>query len=202
MTSCPPTPHQRSHRFRSAVEVAEGLDLQAQSALEDPRVILVPPDLPDPRVILVPPDQKAPEVFRVLLDLLAVELEEPLYLVPKDREAQLALLDRREIREFRVLLDQRGITVFPALLVPLEQMVNQDPRVRTVLSVLPALLDRRVLPDLPESVAPPARMQSPLSSTSISPRMRRPRPTARRPMSKMHYDRPIPSRMALGTTLQ
>ena len=97
-----------------------------------PRVIQVLPGL---RVMLAnvdQPVQKAPVVFRVHLDLLVAELEEPLSLVPKDREALLALLDRREIREFRVLLDQRGITVFPALLVPPEQMVNQDQRARTV----------------------------------------------------------------------
>jgi hypothetical protein len=117
------------------VEAAEGLVRLAQSALEDQRVMLVPLALPDLRAMLGNvdlPDQKALEVFRAPLDLLAVELEELLSLVPKDREALLALLDRREIREFRVLLDQRGITVFPVLLVPPEQMVNQDPRARTV----------------------------------------------------------------------
>jgi hypothetical protein len=165
-------------------------------------VLVVHRDQPGPRVTQVLPDlratlanvdlpvQKDHVAFRVHLDLLAVELEEPRSLVLKDREALLALLD------------QRGITVFQALLVPPEQMVNQDPRVRTVRSVLLALLDRRVLPDLQESVAPPVRMQSPLSSTSISPRMRRPRPMARRLMSKTHSDRPIRSRMVLGITLR
>ena len=162
MTSCPPIPHQRSHRFRSAVVAAGVL---AHLVLVDhrdppgPRVIQV---LPDQRVMLANadlPDQKALEGFRVHLDLLAVELEGPLFLVPKDREALLALLDRREIREFRVLLDQREITVFPALLVPPGQMVNQALRVRMARPVLLDLLVPRVLPDLLESVALPVRMR-------------------------------------------
>ena len=141
----------------------EYLALVAHRDPPGPRVTQVLPDLRATLANVDLPVQKDHVAFRVRLDLLAVELEEPLSLVPKDREALLALLDRREIREFRVLLDQRGITVFPALLVPPEQMVNQDPRARTVQSVLLDLLVPRVLPDLQESVAPPVRMQSPLS---------------------------------------
>lgn len=164
-----------------------------QSALEDPRVKLVPLDLPDLRAMLGNvdlPDQKALGVFRVLPDLLAVELEEPRYLAPKDLGVLLALLDLKVTMVFRAL---------PDLLVPPGQMVNPDPR--AMLDPL-ALLDRRVLPDLLESVARPVRMQSPLSSTSISPRTRQPRPMERRLMSKTHSDRPIHSRTAHGTTLR
>lgn len=196
MTSCPPNPHQRSHRFRSAVEVAEGLVRLAQSALEDPRVMLVLPDLLGLRAMLVNadlPDQKALEVFRVLLDPLVAELEEPLFLAPKVLGVQL---DPRGPQDLRVTM------VFRVLLAPPEQMVNPDPRAITVQSDPLALLDRRVLPDLLESVARPVRMQSPLSLTSISPRTKQPRPTARRLMSKTHSDRPIHSRMARGTTLR
>jgi hypothetical protein len=117
-----------------AVELAH-LALVVHRDLPGLRVIQVLLALPDLRATLANGGllgQKALGVFRVLLDLPEAELEGPLFLVPKDREALLALLDRREIREFRVLLDQRGITVFPALLVPPEQMVNQDPRARTV----------------------------------------------------------------------
>lgn len=176
------------------MEVAEGLVLLAQSALEDPRVMLVLPDLLGLRAILVNadlPDQKALEVFRVPLDLLAVELEEPLFLAPKVLGVQL---DLRAPQDLRVTM------VFQVLLAPPEQMVNPDPRGITVQSDPLALLDRRVLPDLLESVARPVRMQSHLSLTSISPRTRQPRPTARRPMSKTHSDRPTRSRMALGIT--
>lgn len=208
MTSCPPNPHQRSHRFRSAVEVVEGLARPAQSALEDPRAMLVPPDLLGLRAMLVNADlsdQKALEVFRVLLDLLVAELEEPLFLVPKDLEDLLVPLDLKENKESRVLLDLRVIMVFPALpdlLVPPEQMVNLDPKARMDLLVPLDLPDPKVLLDLQESVVPLVRMQSPLSSTGISPRTRRPRPTARRLMLKTHSDRPIRSRTAHGTTLR
>ena len=196
MTSCPRTPHPKSPRFRSAVEVVEELVRLAQSALEDPRAMLVPPDLLGLRAMRVNadlPDQKALEVFRVPLDLLAVEPEEPRYLAPKDLGAPLVLLDPRVIKAFKVLLDP---------LVPPGQMVNPDPRAIMVQLDPLALLDRRVLPDLLESVARPVRMQSPLSLTSISPRTRQPRPTARRLMSKTHSDRPIHSRTVLGTTLR
>ena len=152
MTLCPPTPHLRSHLCLSAVAavVLAHLVLVDHRDPPGPRVIQV---LPDQRVMLANadlPDQKALEGFRVHLDLLVVELEGPLFLVPKDREALLALLDRREIREFRVLLDQRGITV------------NLDPRVRMEQLVPLVPLDLqvpRVLPDLLESVALPVRMR-------------------------------------------
>jgi hypothetical protein len=134
-------------------EVAEGLVRLAQSALEDPRVMLVLPDLLGLRAMLVNadlPDQKALEVFRVPLDLLAVELEEPRYLDPKDLWVLLALLDLKATMVFRAL---------PDLLVPPGQMVNQDPRGIMVQLDPLALLDRRVLPDLLESVARPVRMR-------------------------------------------
>ena len=153
MTSCPPNPHQRSHHFRSAVAVAEGLVRLAQSDLEDPRAMLVPLVLPDPRAMPVSADlldRKALEVFRVLLDPLVAELEEPLYLAPKDLGALLALLDLKATMVFRAL---------PDLLVPPEQMVNLDLRVRMARSVLLDLLVPRVLPDLLESVALPVRMR-------------------------------------------
>lgn len=193
MTSCPPNPHQRSHHFRSAVAVAEGLVRLAQSALEDPRAMLVLPDLRAMPVSADLLDRKALEVFRVLLDPLVAELEEPLYLAPKDLGALLALLDLKATMVFRAL---------PDLLVPPGQMVNQDPRAIMVQLDPLALLDRRVLPDLLESVARPVRMQSPLSLTSISPRTRQPRLTARRLMLKTHSDRPIHSRTAHATTLR
>jgi len=136
------------------------------------------------------PDQKALVVFRVLLDLLEAELEEPLFPVPKDLGVPLVLPDPRASKASKVLLDP--------LVLP-EQMGNQDSR--AIMARL-VLLDRRVLPDLLESVVPPVRMQSPLSLTSISPRTRQPRPTARRLMSKMLSDRPTRSRTALGTTLR
>lgn len=157
MTSCPLTPPPRSPRFRLAVEAAEGLVRPAQSALEDQRVMLVPLALRDLRAILGNadlPDQKALEVFRVPLDLLAVELEEPRYLAQKDLGVLLALLDLKVTMVFRAL---------PDLLVPPGQMVNQVPRAIMVQLDPLALLDRRVLPDLLESVARPVRMQSPLS---------------------------------------
>jgi len=134
-------------------EVAEGLVRLAQSALEDPRVMLVLPDLLGLRAMLVNadlPDQKALEAFRVPLDLLAVELEEPRYLDPKDLWVLLALLDLKATMVFRAL---------PDLLVPPGQMVNQDPRGIMVQLDPLALLDRRVLPDLLESVARPVRMR-------------------------------------------
>ena len=141
MTSCPLTPPPRSHRFHLAVEVAEGLVRLAQSVLEDPRVMPVNVDLPD---------QKDLEVFRVPLDPLAVGLEEPRYLVPKDLGVLLALLDLKVTMVFRALLD---------LLVPPGQMVNQGPRAIMVQLDPLALLDLRVLQDLLESVARPVRMQ-------------------------------------------
>ena len=131
MTSCPPIPHQRSHRFRSAVGVAEGLVrlvLVAHRDQPDPRVTQVLLDLRAMLVNVDPPDQKAPEVFRVPLDLLVVELEEPRYLAPKDLLVQL---DLRENKESRVLLDLRENKESRVLLAQPEQMVNQDPRART-----------------------------------------------------------------------
>ena len=179
-----------------AVKVAH-LVLVAHRDQPDPRVTQVLPALPDLRAMLANADQKALGVFRVLLVLLVAELEEPRFPDPKDLGVLLALLDQRGSRAFRVLLGLRGIMVF---LVPLERTGNPDPRVIMVQLDPLALLDRKVLPDLLESVARPVRMQSPLSSTSISPRLRRPRPTARRLTSKTHSDRPTPSRTVLGIT--
>jgi hypothetical protein len=158
--------------------------------------MLVPLVLPDLRAMPVSADlldRKALEVFRVLLDPLVAELEEPLYLAPKDLGGLLALLDLKVTMVFRAL---------PDLLVPPGQMVNQDPRAIMVQLDPLALLDRRVLPDLLESVARPVRMQSPLSLTSISPRTKQPRPTVRRQMSKTHSDRRTRLRMVPGTTRQ
>ena len=169
-----------------AVELAH-LVLVAHRDQPDPRVTQVLLALPDLRVMLENADQKALGVFRVLLVPLVAELEEPRFPDPKDLGVLLALLD------------QRGIMVF---LVPLERTGNPDPRVIMVQLDPLALLDRRVLPDLLESVARPVRMQSPLSLTSISPRTRQPRPTARRLMLKTHSDRPIHSRTVRGTTLR
>lgn len=202
MTSCPPTLHLRSPRFRSEAEVVAELGHLALVVHRDPPGPRATQALPDLRVTLGNvdlPDQKAPEVFRVLLDLLAVELEEPLSLVPKDREAQSALLDRREIRGFKALPDLRVTTDF---LAQPEQTVNPDLRVRMARLVLLALRDHRVLLDLLENAVLPVRMRLPRSSTSISPRMRQLRPTERRLMSKMHSDRPTHSRTVLGTTLR
>ena len=100
----------------------EGLVPPVPSALEDPRVKLVPLDLPGLRAMLVNvdlPDQKALEVFKVPLDRLAVALEEPRYLAPKDLGDLLVLLDPRAIKASKVLLDP--------LVLP-EQMVNPDQR--------------------------------------------------------------------------
>ena len=191
MTSCPLTPHPRSPRFRSAVEVAEGLAHLVLVVHRDPLGPRVTQALPDLRAKLVNVDlldQKAPGVFRVPPDPLVVELEEPRFLVPRGLGVLLALPDLRATTVFQGLLDP--------LVLP-ERTDNQDPRVMLVLLALP---DLRVRLDLLESVVPPVRMQSPLSLTSISPRTRQPRPTARRLMSKMHFDRLIPSRMALGIT--
>lgn len=196
MTSCPLTPHPRSHPFRSEVEVVEGLVPLVQSALEDPRVMLVPPDLLGLRAMLVNaarPGRKVLEVFRVPLDLLAVELEEPPCLAPKDLGVLLALLDLKVTMVFRAL---------PDLLVPPGQMVNPDPRAITVQLDPLALLDRRVLPDLLESVVLPDRMQSLLSSISTSLRLRQLRLMARRQMSRMLFVRPTRLRTELGTTRQ
>ena len=194
MTSCPPTPHQRSHRFRSVVEVELAhLVLVAHRDQPGQRVTRVLPDL---RVTLANvdlPDQKALEGFRVHLDLLAVELEGPRYLAPKGLGVLLALLDQRGSRAFRVLL------------VPLERTDNLAPRARME-QLVPLdhkdLPDPKDLPDLQESVVPPVRMQLLLSSIGISPRMRQPRPTARRLTSKTHSDRRTHSRTELGTTLR
>ena len=96
------------------VEVAEGLVRLAQSALEDPRVMLVPLDLPGLRVMLGNvdlPDQKAIEVFRVPLELIAEEEQHLRYLAPRVTRAPQDLLgprvlpDLRAIKEFKVLLD-------------------------------------------------------------------------------------------------
>lgn len=199
MTSCLLTPHPRSPRFRSAVEVAvelAHLALVVHRDLPGLRVIRVLLALPDLRAMPVSADlldRKALGVFRVLLDPLVAELEEPRYPAPKDLGVLLALLDLKATMVFRAL---------PDLLVPPGQMVNPDPRAIMVQLDPLALLDRRVLPDLLESVARPVRMQSPLSSTSISPRTRQPRPTARRLTSRTHSDRPTRSRMVLDTTLR
>ena len=181
-----------------AVELAH-LVLVAHRDQPDPRVTQVLLALPDLRAMLANADQKALGVFRVLLVPLVAELEEPRFPDPKGLGVLLALLDQRGSRAFRVLLGLRGIMVF---LVPLERTGNPDPRVIMVQLDPLALLDRRVLPDLLESVARPVRMQSPLSLTSISPRTRQPRPMARRLMLKTHSDRPIHSRTVRGTTLR
>lgn len=160
---------------------------------EDPPVLLAPRALQDPREMLENVDQKDLGVFRVHPDPLVVELEEHRFLDQKALGVPLVLPDPRATKASKVLLDP---PVLP------EQMVNPDPRAIMVQLDQLALLDRRVLPDLLESVARPVRMQSPLSSTSISPRTRQPRPTARRPMSKTHSDRPTRSRMVPGTTRQ
>lgn len=191
MTSCPPTLHLRSPRFRSAVEAVavelEHLVLVAHRDQPDPRVTQVLPDL---RAMLVNADQKALGVFRVLLVPLVAELEEPRFLDPKDLGVLLALLDQRGSRAFRVLL------------VPLERTDNLAQRARMEQLVPPDLLGPRVLPDLLESEVLPVRMRLPLSSTTTSPRLRLLRLMARRPMSKMHSDRPTRSRMVPGTTLR
>jgi hypothetical protein len=128
----------------------EHLVLVAHRDQPDPRVTQVLPDLRAMRGSVDLPDQKALEVFRVPLDLLAVELEEPRYLAPKDLGVLLALLDLKVTMVFRVL---------PDLLVPPEQMVNQDPRAIMVQLDPLDLLVPRVLPDLLESVALPVRMR-------------------------------------------
>lgn len=162
MTSCPPIPHQRSHRFRSAVEVAVELAhlvLVAHRDLPGLRVIRVLLALLDLRAMPVNADlldRKALEVFRVPLDLLEAELEEPRYLAPKDLADLLVPLDLRENKESRVLPDLRAITDF---LAQPEQTVNLDLRVRMARPVLLDLLVPRVLPDLLESVALPVRMR-------------------------------------------
>lgn len=198
MTSWLPTPLLRFPPFHSEVVAVELVHLVLVVHRDQPglRVIRVLPDL---RAMLVNadlPDRKALGVFRVLLDPLVAELEGHLFLAPKVLGVQL---DLRAPQDLRVTMVFRAL---PDLLVPPGQMVNQDPRAITVQSDPLALLDRRVLPDLLESVARPVRMQSPLSLTSISPRTRQPRPTARRLMSKTHSDRPIHSRTAHGTTLR
>ena len=175
------------------------LVLVAHRDQPDPRVTQVLLALPDLRAMLVNADQKALGVFRVLLVPLVAELEEPRYLAPKDLEDLLVPQDLRENKESRVLPDLRAITDF---LAQPEQTVNLDLRVRMARPVLLGLLVPRVLPDLLESVALPVRMQLLLSSIGISPRMRQPRPTARRLTSKTHSDRRTHSRTELGTTLR
>jgi hypothetical protein len=181
-----------------AVELAH-LVLVAHRDQLDPRVIQVLLALPDLRATLVNadlPDQKALVVFRVLLDLLEAELEEPRFPVPKDLGVQLDLRAPQDLRATMVF------QVLPDLLVPPGQMVNPDPRAMMVQLDPLALLDRRVLLDLLESVARPVRMQLPLNSTDISPRTRQPRPTARRPTSRTRFDRLIRLRTVPGTTLR
>lgn len=160
MTSCPLTLLLRFPLFHSEAEVVAVelayLVLVVHRDQPGQRVTRVLPDL---RVMLANVDlpvQKDHVAFRVHLDLLAVELEEPLSLVPKDLEDLLVPLDLRENKESRVLLDQRGITDF---LAQPEQTVNLDLRVRMARPVLLDLLVPRVLPDLLESVALPVRMR-------------------------------------------
>lgn len=164
---------------------------RAIRVFEDPPVLLAPRAPPDPRETLANVGQKGLGVFRVHPDPLVVELEEPRFLDQKALGVPLVLPGPRAIKASRVLLD---------LLVLPEQMGNQDSRVIMARLVPLDLLDHRALPDLPESAVPPVRMQSHLSSTSILPRTRQPRPTARRLMSKTHSARQTRSRMALGTT--
>ena len=160
MTSCPPIPHQRSHRFRSAVEAVEELGLLVPSDLEgqlvpldlrvmpvilvqreirvfkDPLVLLAPRALQDPREMLenvALSDQKGLGGFRVHPDPLVVELEEPRF------------LDQKALGVPMVLPDPRAIKASKVLLVPLD------------------LLGHRALQDLLESVVPPVRMRFPLS---------------------------------------
>ena len=159
MTSCPPIPHQRSHRFRSAVAVAVELAHLVLVAHRDLRVIRVLLAFLDLRAMPVNADlldRRALGVFRVPLDLLEAELEEPRYLAPKDLEDLLVPLDLRENKESRVLPDLRAITDF---LGQPEQTVNLDLRARMARPVLLDLLVPRVLPDLLESVALPVRMR-------------------------------------------
>ena len=166
---------------------------RAIRVFEDPPVLLAPRALPDLRGMPENADQKALGVFRVLLVPLVAELEEPRFPDPKDLGVLLALLDQRGSRAFRVLL--------VPLVLP-EQMGNQDSRAIMVQLVPLDRLDPKDLPDLQESVVPPVRMQLLLSSIDISPRMRQPRPTARRLTSKTHSDRRTHSRTELGTTLR
>lgn len=166
---------------------------RAIRVFEDPPVLLALRALQDPRETLANADQKGLGVFRVHPDPLVVELEEPRFLDQKALGVPLVLPDPRAIKASKVLLDP--------LVLP-EQMGNQDSREIMVRPVPLDLLGHRVLPDLQESVVPPVRMQSHLSLTSISLRMRRPRPTARRLTSKTHSDRPTRSRTVLGTTLR
>jgi hypothetical protein len=158
--------------------------------------MLVPLDLPGLRAMLGSedlPGQKALEVFRVPLDLLAVELEEPLFLDQKALGVPLVLPDLKATMVFRAL---------PDLLVPLGQMVNPDPRAIMVKLDPLVLRDRRVLRDLLESVARPVRMRLPLNSTGISPRTRPLIPTERRPMSRTRFDRLTHLRTVPGITLR
>jgi hypothetical protein len=187
-----------------AVELAH-LVLVAHRDQQDPRVTQVLLALPDLRAMLGNADlqdRKDLGVFRVLLDPLVAELEEPLFLAPKDLGVLLVLLDLRGNKESRVLPDLRAITDF---LAQPEQTVNLDLRVRMARPVLPGPLDLRALPDqlAPQAnVVLPDRMQSLLSSISTSPRLRRLRLMVRRQMSKTHSDRRTRLRMVPGTTRQ
>lgn len=182
------------------------LDLQAQSVPEAPLVL---PDLrvktvsldlpalralPDLRGMLANVDPLVPKalaVFRVPLDPRVVELEEPPFLVPK---VLVVPLDQPALRVLLGLLDRR---VMLEKEVPLVLMGRRVRMAQSGKLVLPALLDLRAPLG---QLARPVRMQSPLSLTSISPRTRQPRPTARKLMLKTHSDRPTRSRTALGTT--
>jgi len=154
------------------VEVAEGLVRLVQSALEAPRVMLVLPDRLGLRVMLVNAD----------------------------------LPDQKALEVFRVPLDLLAVELEePRYLAPRVMLVPPDlldPRARMEQLAQLGHLDPKALPDLQESVVPPVRMQSPLSSTGISLRTRQPRPTARRRTSRMHSDRLIRSRMVPGIIRQ
>jgi len=166
---------------------------RAIRVLEDPPVLPAHRALPDLREMLANVDQKGLGVFRVHPDPPVVALEELRFLDQKALGVPLVLPDPRVIKVSKVLLDP--------LVLP-EQMGNQDSRVIMARLVPPDRLDPKDLPDLQESVVPPVRMQLLLSSIGISPRMRQPRPTARRLTSKTHSDRRTHSRMVLGTTLR
>jgi len=137
--------------------------------------------------------------------VVAVELAHLVLVAHRDQPDPRVIQVLLDLRGMLVNVDQKALGVFRVLLVPLvlpEQMGNQGLRAIMVQLDPLALLDRRVLPDLQENVAPQVRMQLPLSSTSTSPRMRRPRLTVRRLMLKMHSDRQTRSRTVLGTTRQ
>jgi hypothetical protein len=169
------------------------LDLRAMPVILAQREIRVFEDLPVLREMLANvalPDQKDLGVFKVPPGPLVVELEEPRFLDQKALGVPLVLPDPRAIKASKVLLDP--------LVLP-EQMGNQGLRVIMARLVPLDLLDHRALQ---ESAVPPVRMQSRLSLTTTSPRLRLLRLMARRRMSKTHSDRPTPSRTELGTTLR